>query len=192
MKYNELPENLLLLRLYTGDAEAFEEIYLRYWQPLLRMARRKLHSQENAEELIQDLFVELWERRESLQVEDLRSYLHGAVKFKVLNHIKAQIIRQQYQMLHPSLLNGTSSETEEQIAYQDLYEAVQRTVAVLPEKTREIFRLNRLENRPASEISKLLEIPERTVEYHITQSIRTLRAHLKEFAVWVGVPLLFM
>lgn len=184
MKYSVLSDVVLVKLLQAGDGAAFQAIYRKYWQPLFAMARKKLCSQENAEELIQDLFVDLWERRETIQIEDLKKYLFGAVKYKILNYIKALLIRQKYENLKNGGLPELDHCTEDQLAYEDLNKALERGISHLPHKTRQIFRLNRLENQSVRQISASLSIPERTVEYHIMQSLRTLRSHLKEY---VGV-----
>ncbi|GAB3908687.1 RNA polymerase sigma-70 factor [Larkinella knui] len=184
MEYTVLSDAALVKLLQTGDDEAFQAIYRKYWQPLFRVARKKLYSQENAEELIQDLFVDLWERRETIQIDELEKYLFGAVKYKILNHIKALLIRQKYENFKNTGLTDYDCETEDFLAYEDLSKAIELGIAHLPDKTRQIFRLNRMENQSVRQISASLCIPERTVEYHITQSLRTLRFHLKEY---VGV-----
>ncbi|MFD1144494.1 RNA polymerase sigma-70 factor [Larkinella insperata] len=167
--------------MQAGDTAAFQTIYRRYWQPLFAVARKKLYSEENAEELIQDLFVDLWERRETLQIEDLKKYLFAAVKYKVLNHIKALLIRQKYETSTNRDGAELDFQTEDLLAYEDLNKALEQGIAHLPHKTRQIFRLNRLENQSVRQISASLSIPERTVEYHIMQSLRRLRSHLKEY-----------
>ena len=184
MEYSVLSDAVLAKLLQTGDEEAFQAIYRKYWHPLLVVARKKLYSQENAEELIQDLFVDLWERRETIQIEELKKYLFGAVKYKILNHIKALLIRQKYENFKNADLSDCDYHTENLLAYEDLNKALELGIAHLPDKTRQIFQLNRLENQSVRQISLQLSIPERTVEYHIMQSLRTLRFHLKEY---VGV-----
>jgi RNA polymerase sigma-70 factor (ECF subfamily) len=73
---------------------------------------------------------------------------------------------------------------EEKIAYDDLTQSIEQAIEQLPEKTQHIFRLNRLEGKSTKEIVDILNIPERTVEYHISQSLRFMREHLKEFLTW--------
>ncbi|RAK02959.1 RNA polymerase sigma-70 factor (ECF subfamily) [Larkinella arboricola] len=184
MDYSILSDVVLVKLLQAGDTTAFQTIYRKYWQPLLAVARKKLYSQENAEELVQDLFVDLWERRGTIQIDDLKKYLFGAVKYKVLNHIKALLIRQKYEDFKNAKLADLDCHTEEVLAYNDLNKALETGIAHLPDKTRQIFRLNRLENQSVRQISASLRIPERTVEYHIMQSLRSLRSHLKDY---VGV-----
>ncbi|WP_254412266.1 RNA polymerase sigma-70 factor [Dyadobacter diqingensis] len=174
---------VLIQLLETGDENAFQEIYKRYWYKLYTVARRKVEVQEDAEEIVQDIFVDLWERRIRLNINELDRYLFSAVKYKVLNYIKSRIVRQTYQRDTISLKVDADSNTEEALALQDLSQAITNGIENLPPKTQEIFRLNRLEGMSVREISDLLHIPERTVEYHITQSLRSMRVYLKDFVV---------
>ncbi len=182
MEYAQLSDALLVKRLGTSDEGAFREIYRRYWKPLLTTAIRKLGSQESAEELVQDIFVDVWSRREQAQIEDIRKYLFKAVKYRVLNCIKARLVREQHECLADTTFQSDpGQQTDNNLAYHDLYNAIEAGLVHLPEKSREIFRLNRLEHRTVKEVAQLLHIPERTVEYHVSQSLRTLRQHLREF-----------
>lgn len=173
---------VLIQLLETGDENAFQEIYKRYWYKLYTVARRKVEAQEDAEEIVQDIFVDLWERRIRLNINELDRYLFSAVKYKVLNYIKSRIVRQTYRDT-VSLKIDADSNTEEELALQDLRQAITNGIENLPPKTQEIFRLNRLEGLSVREISDLLHIPERTVEYHVTQSLRSMRVYLKDFVV---------
>lgn len=180
--YANLSDALLVKLLKADDAEAFQEIYRRYWHMLFVMARRKLYSQENAEEIVQDLFASIWSRRTDTQIEDLKRYLFSSAKYLIINNIKSKIARQEYESQTASTsTSDITRRTEEDLAYRDLHRAIEDGLLRLPKKTQHIFRLNRLENQSVREISVLLSIPERTVEYHITQSLRSLRLHLRDY-----------
>ncbi len=182
--YGTLSDALLVKLLRADDEGAFQEIYRRYWHGLFVVARRKLFSHENAEEVVQDLFVNVWTRRAEAQIEDLKKYLFSSVKYRILNIIKSRIVRQEYET--QILANegfDSSRQTEEELAYRDLNRAIEEGLRQLPDKTQSIFRLNRLDNQSVREISAMLGIPERTVEYHITQALRSLRLHLREYII---------
>ena len=182
---------MLVKLLKTDDKEAFQEIYRRYWHVLFVVARRKLYAQEAAEEVVQDLFTTIWFRRGEAQIEDLKKYLFSSIKYLVINAIKSKVVREEYE--NQTLLSGgyeSSRHTEEELAYRDLYSAIEDGLLQLPDKTQHIFRLNRLENQSAREISVLLNLPERTVEYHITQALRALRLHLRDYIL--AMPLFFI
>src|SRR5690606_2497725 len=137
--------------------------------------------QETAEEIVQDIFIDLWKRRENLLIERLDSYLYRAVKYRVIDVIRAGMVRKYHEESAGTIRYSDSLrlDEDEEFAYKELYEAILEGLTVLPEKTSEIFRLNRLEQLSASEISERLQIPVRTVEYHITQALRAMKAYLK-------------
>jgi RNA polymerase sigma-70 factor (family 1) len=188
MDLNSLPDEILLIRLRSGDEAAFREIYERYWKKLYSIARRKIESLDAVEELVQDLFLKLWERRKELRIERLDAYLFTAVRYAIINHIKSSLIHEKYVEYAYVHLPEGSSTTEEQLNLNELIEAVNRQLNGLPEKTSQIFRLNRLEYKSVKEISAQLKVPERTVEYHLSQAIKSLRIYLRNYIM----PVLFL
>jgi RNA polymerase sigma-70 factor (ECF subfamily) len=187
-----LVSDTLLIELFqAGDESAFQEIYRRYWYKLYMVARRKVNAEEDAEEIVQDIFVDLWERRTRLHINELNKFLFSAVKYKVLNYIKSQMVRQAYQSDALNAKIDADFNTEEELALGDLSQAILTGIKKMPSKTQEIFKLNRLEGLSVKEISELLQIPERTVEYHISQSLRTMRSYLKDFVIYGILCFLF-
>jgi RNA polymerase sigma-70 factor (family 1) len=169
-----LDDSQLLDQLRSHDGVAFESLYSKYWKRLFDFARVKTRDTHVAEEIVQDLFVTLWEKRESLQVSNLQSYLFTAVRNKVIDYYKEKVFSE--------LENLESVPAPDYPVFLDELEAaMQAAIFKLPEKTRQIFLLSRFENNTARQISMQLHIPERTVEYHITQALRALRIMLKEY-----------
>jgi RNA polymerase sigma-70 factor (ECF subfamily) len=172
-----LPDDSRLLdRLGSHDTTAFEEIYRRYWKQLYDFAWSKTRDNDVAEEIVQDLFVTVWEKRDSLHVKNLQSYLFTAVRNRVIDHFKTKVFAE---------LDTVDSPTapDYPLFLDELENAMQSAVGRLPEKTRKIFVLNRFEGNTVRQISNELNLPERTVEYHITQALRTLKMLLKDFIV---------
>ena len=166
----------LLERLGSDDPQAFEDIYRRYWKQLYDFAHSKTRDADVSQEIIQELFVTLWEKRHSLQVKKLQSYLFTSVRNRIIDHFKDRAFAG-LDTVDPL------SEPEYPLFLDELEQAMQHAVGQLPEKTRKIFMLNRLEGNNVRQIASLLGMPERTVEYHITQAMRTLKTLLKEFIV---------
>lgn len=166
----------LLDRLGNDDPQAFEAIYRRYWKRLYDFAYTKTHDADAAQEVVQELFVTLWERRCSLQIKNLQSYLFTSVRNRVIDHFKDKAF---------DALDSVDplSEPDYPLFLDELEQAMQQAVGQLPEKTRKIFVLNRFEGNSVRQISAQLHMPERTVEYHITQALRTLKTLLKDFIV---------
>lgn len=181
MKYNSLSDNSLVDLLKANDGLAFKEIYTRYWVGIYKAAYIKVYHKELAEELTQNLFTDLWRRRESVSINSLDCYLFGSLKYSIINHYKSQLVKEKYQdHLNAQQLNITSS-TDDLALVNDLSKALNQGISLLPKKTGEVFRLSRIDNRSTKEISQQLNISEKAVEYHITQSLKSMRFHLKEY-----------
>lgn len=154
---------------------AFEVLYRRYWKKLFVMALNKTQDEEQAKEISQEIFVDIWERRASLNISNVAAYLHTAAKFKIISSYKNQLQSQ------IEYLEIPDQSTSDQLDLKDFEKALLSAVQLLPDKTKEIFVQNRLEQRTVKEISQSLQIPERTIEYHITQALRFLRLHLQDY-----------
>ncbi len=192
MDFHILSDEELVVRLRLGQAAAVREIYNRYWKEILLVFYRKLHHQELAEELTQNLFVSLWEKRETADIKQLRFYLFGAVKFSILNHYKALSIQEKH--LDNYCLNKQSQEnvTEKEVLLHDLSSAIEKGINLLPVKTQQVFRLSRMQHHSVKEISSDLNISEKTVEYHITRSVKVLRLYLKDYLLVFMLMLLLL
>lgn len=184
MEYNILTDAELVFHLKKGDAYAFREIYFRHWKKLLLIARNKLPSTDNPEDLVQDIFVTLWEQRETLSITNLGAYLYTSLRNAVINRFRSRLLYEKYALQTQEVLSFAQN-TEEEIALTDLMAAVERQLEDLPQKSQVIFRLNRLEYKSVKEISSQLNIPQRTVEHHISQVIRKLRLVLKDYLVMI-------
>lgn len=178
---NQLGDSALVEALGKDNREAFAEIYERYWSRLFWVFYRKLKAKEVAEELVQDLFISLWNKRATTQIENLEHYLFSAVKYRIIDYIRAQLTRESYSVYYKAFISIENHETEETVAVNDLTFALEESIDKLPEKSREVFRLSRLEHRSIREIAKLLNLSEKAVEYHLTKALKMLRGHLKDF-----------
>jgi RNA polymerase sigma-70 factor (family 1) len=179
-QYKSLQDAELLGFVAGADKAAFQEIYDRYWREVFLHAYRKVKSKDIAEELIQNLFMSLWERRAS-GIQDIRSWLFGAVRFAVINYYKAQMVHARYEDYARATAETPQYTTEQWTMLSDLATSIEKGIALLPPKTQEVFKLSRFENRSIKEISKDLGISEKAVEYHITQSLKWMRLYLKDF-----------
>ncbi|KQS30621.1 RNA polymerase sigma factor [Dyadobacter sp. Leaf189] len=175
-------ENTELVELLAqGDKHAFEKIYNRYHARLYRVALSKVRTEENAMEMVQDVFLDLWLRRGQAEIGDLERYLHSAIKYKVLDFFKKEFQRKRYIQLMQLSSQDESFDTEETLAFNELTRSIRHCINNLPEKTRRIFELSRIHHSSPDEISSMLDIPLRTVEYHITQGLKALRSSLKDY-----------
>jgi RNA polymerase sigma-70 factor (family 1) len=178
---NHENESILLEQMRNGNVAAFEAIFNSYWHQLYTHAKNKLGSHDEAEDVIQNIFSALWEKRETLLITDLSYYLHTAVKNRILNLLRSKVTQQKYWDYYKAFIPQHLPLTDNVVAYDDLQEAVGEAVNLLPEKSREVFKLSRMEGRTNAEIANLLNLSEKAIEYHLTRSLRKLRLHLKDF-----------
>lgn len=182
-KYAAHSDADLLAALRADDEGSFAEIYQRYCYQLFTLACRKLNNREAAEELVQDLFENLWNRRASQEIAQLKPYLFAALRYRIINYVKAQQLRAGYELYCRLTGVTAATTTDDALAYGELSAALLAGVRRLPAKTREVFQLSRLEQYSVAEISGRVNLSEKTVEYHLTKSLKLLRSYLRDFLV---------
>lgn len=181
MNYKIFDDAILLKLLKAGDGAALEEIYVRYSESVFLAGLKKVRSKVIAEELVQNLFISLWVKRESLQIQQLPSYLQSAIRYQVIDYIRSQIIRERYSQQAGHQMNTQENLSESKLLLNELSVAIDNAIKKLPKKTQEIFRLSRYEKRSVKEIAQYMGLSEKAVEYHVTQSLKFMRLHLKDF-----------
>ncbi|MBO0360075.1 RNA polymerase sigma-70 factor [Hymenobacter sp. BT186] len=179
--YAAWPDAALVDALQADEEKAFAEIYQRYCYRLFTVAYRKLKSRPAAEELVQDLFADLWSRRSTNQIQQLENYLFTAIRYRIINYIKSQKVKSGYELYCRMSASEADTDTEKLLAHNDLSEALLASLRKLPEKSREIFQLSRLEHYTVPEISKRVSLSEKSVEYHLTKSLKLLRTYLRDY-----------
>jgi RNA polymerase sigma-70 factor (family 1) len=173
----------LLEAIRHDDEEAFTELFQRHWKTVHAMAFVRVRSEEVTTEIVQELFIALWDKRASQSIKHLPSYFYTAVKNKTLNYIEAQFVRKSYWAYYKKFIPGQENATENTVEFDELMEAVETGMDELPEKSKKVFKLNRLEGRSISEIADMLQLSEKAIQYHITLSLKKLRLHLKDYIV---------
>jgi RNA polymerase sigma-70 factor (family 1) len=180
MEYRLLCEEMLLKLLKADDDTAFKEIYKRYWRQLYKSAYAKTRSHDIAEEIVQNIFVSLWEKRTSSSIEHLESYLQSAVKYRVINYFKSFLVKEKYLKNLKNQYAETEDTSATNFLLHELNSIIEKAIRELPEKTQIIFNLSRTENYTVKQISESMHLSEKAVEYHITKSLKQLRFYLKE------------
>jgi len=174
-------EMQLIENFIQGDRSSFTILYKKYWYKLYLIANRRLNDKAASEELIQEIFVQLWERREALQITSLENYLVRAVRYSVIDYVRKEIVKNNYIHHYRDFVEQEASQTDDTVAANDLAASMEAGLKTLPEKSQEVFRLSRIENWPVTRIATHLQLSEKGVEYHITKSLKMLRTYLKEF-----------
>lgn len=172
----------LLSLLAVGDDLAFTEIYNRYWDKMLFVAGSKCRHLETAEEIVQDIFLDLWNRRTTLCINgELEAYLAVSVKYRVIN-AQAKLKRAlEYQNIAAENGNLLADDPEHWLSFKELNGRLAKLVDKLPEKCRITYQLRREEGLSQKEVAAHLRISEKTVEANFARALKTLRVSLKSF-----------
>lgn len=162
----------------------FETVYNLYWKKLYSICNKSLEDPDIAKDLVQDIFISLWEKQEELIINDsLEKYLVKAAKFKVFEYIRNKVgheSKMETLSYYQTLEQTTSS--QELVEYKELQENINSAISLLPDHCKKVFLQSRIEGLKNKEIAQALQITERTVEYHITKALAHLRIRLKEYA----------
>ncbi|WP_254560030.1 RNA polymerase sigma factor [Dyadobacter diqingensis] len=181
MILKQVDDERLVLFLQEGKMSAFEEIYRRYWYKLFGIAYHQTGVREEAEELVQEVFLSLWRRRSEVTIRHLDLYLTLAVKNQIYDYIKSRISFRKYQEYLVFQEISQHYGTDEIVNFAELSEAVEKVLSHLPEKSAEVFKRSRFENQSVKEIALCLKLSEKAVEYHITKSLKFLKDNLKAY-----------
>jgi RNA polymerase sigma-70 factor (family 1) len=179
-------EQDLIASLKQGDESAYNHIFKQYWKTLYLQAYAKLQSREAAEEIVQELFANLWEKRNTLLINNLTHYLRMALRNKCIDYIRKKIVKEKYWAYYQTFIPRETNNAQETVSYNNLMEAMELGIASMPEKTKRIFILNRLEGKSVPDVAQLIHLSEKTVEYHLTKCLKTLKVYLKDFVlIWL-------
>ena len=166
----------LLNRLRENDTQAFESIYKKYWKTLYLTAFSILKDKQAAEDLIQDLFIQLWNKRATISVTvSLNAYLSASVKHEVFRVIRKRIAESDTNTVMQS---DKSYNAQELIEYKEFLAHTQQLIAKLPVKCQEVFVLSREDQYSHKKIAAQLNISSKTVENHIGKALGVLKNSL--------------
>lgn len=174
-------DQALYIRLKEGDEHAFKALFQKYYSAMCQFAYQFLKDSDMAEETVQELFVRLWEKRATLNIElSVNHYLFRSVRNQCLNQLQHQKIKQQYAS---RMLENAEQETDWQPFYleMDLMERIEKSIDSMPPKRQEIFRLSREQGLKYKEIADKLNISIKTVEAQMGLALKYLRDDLKDF-----------
>lgn len=175
------PDELLWKIAINDDKEAYRALFDLFYPGLCLYAKRYVDERAIAEDLVQDVFVTLWENRKKIRIESsVRNYLVVSVKNQSLNYLKREGYKQNY--IETCLSNSTDpSDCNEFYLLTELQKLLDEALAKLPETYRIIFEMSRLESKSNTEIAETLNIPLRTVERYKAKAIEILKKDLKDY-----------
>ncbi|WP_281234047.1 RNA polymerase sigma-70 factor [Flavobacterium gelatinilyticum] len=183
--YKNSTDEALVDLLKQGKDKAFDELYFRYRDSLVRFVYLRMKSTAVSEEIVQEVFASIWERRKTITIQKtFAAYIYTSVRYMTLDYIKSHTVTDQYiqEVLDKNTVSFTShNATEESIYYDELQKAVDQAAMLLPKKSKEVFILSRVKHYTNKEIAEELNVSIETVKYHITYALKFMRTYLGEF-----------
>lgn len=182
----------LVARFREGDMNAFQMIYNSFCEPLYRFAFSYLKDSFEAEEIIQDVFLKVWEKRADVDVQkSFKSYLYRVTVNKIFNVLKHRVVKQKYET-HVLKFDQRMVETPESvIQFKELNTKLEQLLSKLPDQQRNIFIMSRWKGIPNIEIAEKLKLSIRTVENQIYRAAKFVKLHLKDDYPLVILAILF-
>lgn len=168
-------------KIKKGDVQTFEILFKRYYEPLVYYAYRYLNDKNKAEDIVHDLFINLWKNRKKITFEEhIKTYLFNAARNLSLNDLKKSNLEKKYKI--QNVFIEYDPDTPETVYFnQELLNSIEKAIASLPDKRREIFCMHRFESLTYHEIASILDLSVKTVEKQMTRALKHLRKHLDQY-----------
>ncbi|MGA6118200.1 RNA polymerase sigma-70 factor [Sphingobacterium anhuiense] len=190
MEFESLNDDQLIARLQMSDARAITEIYRRYWRKLLAIAYNHIGDKDDAEEVVQTVFIKLWDKRNDIAIGQLPNYLATAVKYSVFSMIQKKNRKDEVGQFF--VMNHQSQDYEEEKIYTIfLRQYIKGVVEELPDRCRLVFTYSREQGKTIPEIATTMNITEKTVEAHLTKALRRIKHSLKAIGISVAIAISF-
>lgn len=164
------------------NSKAFDLLFERYWKVIYGTAFSYLKDADASSQIVQDIFLNLWQKRKTYTIGCFKNYLRSAARYHVYKQLKSRkssalIYVEDYDSV--AAVQQSQNAGDENLRYQELQQAVEYSMRQLPKRCREIFSLSRTDHLSNDEISKRLGISKRTVENQLTTALHSLRSYLK-------------
>ncbi len=174
-----MSEQELVEKLSRNDIGAFNYLVEFFYTRLFRFALKYVRRPELAEELVQDVFVAVWNRRHTLEIKvSLSAYLHTAVKYRSINQLKSELLKPTFESEFPESVPCVLASVEDEIMAHDLGVLITSAIEALPKKCRIVFDLSRNGGLTYREIAKELEISQKTVETQMSIALSRIKIFL--------------
>jgi RNA polymerase sigma-70 factor (ECF subfamily) len=183
-------DGVLLLQMAEEDEAAFTALYRRYWEQLFVTAAKVLRGKEEASDVVQDVFLSLWNRRRELVITgSVAAYLQTSVRYKAIHYIEKNIIRRDYLALLTDTAVNIMPTPETQLQLKEVQAVIQNIVTQMPPKMREVYQLSRQQHLTHNEIAARLGISAETVKKHIQHALQLIKTALGHHLISIGIVL---
>lgn len=166
----------LAARVQSSDRDAFNTLFSQLWEAMYIYAASLVMNDSLAKDLVQDIWIDYWQRRESIDVKNIKSYLFRAIRYKCYNALRDTKFNKTQIEAANSIYIASDMELQED--FRELSNRIDASISQLPQRCQEVFRLSRIHNISNKEIAKQLNISHRSVENQISFALRRLRKDL--------------
>ncbi|WP_020527480.1 RNA polymerase sigma-70 factor [Flexithrix dorotheae] len=179
---SEYTEEEILEGLANSNEEVYKYLFNLYYEALCQFALKYIRFPEIAEEIVQDVFIYLWEKRETIQIHSsLKAYLHTAVRYQAIYYYRNASKKPIFDDNYPEERLTSGNESELLIEYLELEKQVLKSIEKLPEKCKQIFKLSRNSGLTYQQIADKMSVSKKTVENQIGIALKKLRESLSVF-----------
>jgi len=177
--YTQFSDEELANLLKKGDHAAYTIIFDRFYGLLFIHSCKLLHNEDEAKDVVQELFEKLWMRRETISFEhSLSAYLYAAIRNRVINRISHKSVENKYINSLQEFIDRDNYFADYRIRENEMRKMIEREISALPSKMKEIFELSRRDYLSHKQIAVKLQISEQTVRTHVKKALRILRPKL--------------
>jgi RNA polymerase sigma-70 factor, ECF subfamily len=188
----QIPDSEILLAIRQGNERVYETIFRKHYQALCNYACGILKDMDDAEEVVQSIFLKLWEQREEIEINvSLKSYLYRAVHNTCLNRLKHLKIQDTYRQYVGDYLEDTFDSATDIMDKNELENRISEALEKLPEQCRIIFKMSRFEELKYQEIANKLGLSIKTIENQIGKALRIMRTELSDYLPVIVFFILF-
>ena len=177
-------------KVRKSDHSAYNRLFNLLWEQLFVFAQSIIMDENKAKDLVQEVWIDYWNRREKIEIKNIKSYLYQAVRYKIYNHFRDN----NFNTVQLSIINEiyTNSIVEEQCDLAETLLIVNNSIKNLPLRCREIFTLSKLEGVPNIEIANRLGISKRTVENQLSIALKVVKEKIKSAYILVFILHFFL
>lgn len=175
------------------NANVIETLFREHYEGLSRYAFSILKDQGEAEDIVQKLFVKLWEKRKEIEIwKDVKAYLYRSTYNASLNELKRIKRHTMYETVDKEKGFESDNDSSAAVISSELEEKIENALQTLPEKCGEVFRMSRFKEYSYKEIAEKLDISVKTVENHMGKALKLMRVELEEYLPAIIVTILLM
>ncbi len=191
--YHHLTDSELLNLLHENDGSAFTEIYDRYWEKMTMHVLKVIHSPEDAGDIVQEVFLSIWKRREELLITGaLGAYLLKSVRNLAIKHIEKNISKRNFLSSLSWMLRHSELVAQQNIECEEIEDKIAAVVSTLPPKMKVVFVMSRNQQLSYKEIALQMGIAETTVKKQVSNAIKIIRRSVGELCISLFICLSLM